>query len=65
MKTHELKLIFDERKTDVKTIQTNIVAVGHDTKELKVTEEAYNSLHPCCMYREDEFKDDHKNDEEH
>ena len=31
VETHELKLIFDERKTNLQTIQENIVAVGHDT----------------------------------
>lgn len=61
VKTHELRLIFDERKTDLKTIQANIVAVGHDTKELKATDEAYNSVHPCCKYREESVKEDHKN----
>jgi len=60
--THELKLIFDERKTDLATIQSNIAAVGHDTKELKATEEAYNSVHACCRYRDDDVKNDHKND---
>ena len=62
VKTHELKLIFDERKTDVKTIQTNIASVGHDTKEIKATEEAYNSVHPCCKYRDEDIKADHKTD---
>lgn len=61
VKTHELKLIFDERKTNLKAIQQNIADVGHDTKEIKATLDAYNSVHPCCMYREDEVKDNHKN----
>lgn len=61
VKTHELKLIFDERKTDLKTIQASIVAVGHDTKDLKATDEAYNSVHSCCKYREESVKEDHKN----
>lgn len=61
VKTHELKLIFDERKTDLKQIQENIVAVGHDTKEIKATDEAYNSVHPCCRYRDKEIVDDHEN----
>lgn len=60
VKTHELKLIFDERKTDVKAIQKSVVAVGHDTKELKATEEAYNSVHDCCRYRDEDVKADHK-----
>ena len=61
VKTHELKLIFDEHKTNLETIQKNIVAVGHDTKELKATDEAYNSVHPCCKYRDEDIKADHDN----
>lgn len=61
VKTHELKLIFDERKTNIETISKKIVAVGHDTKTLKATDEAYNSVHPCCKYRDKEVVDDHEN----
>ena len=57
--THELRLIFDENKTDLLSIQKNIAGVGHDTKELKATDEAYNSVHPCCKYREDEVVKEH------
>ncbi len=60
VKTHELKLIYDERKTDLKTIQTSILAVGHDTKDMKATDEAYNTVHPCCRYRDNDIVDDHK-----
>jgi cation transport ATPase len=60
IETHQLKLIFDERKTDVKTISKNIAAVGHDTKEIKATEEQYLSVHGCCRYRDDEVKKDHE-----
>ena len=58
--THELRLIFDENKTDLLSIQKNIVTVGHDTKELKATDESYNSVHPCCKYREDKVVEEHK-----
>jgi len=58
--THELRLIFDEHKTDLKAIQKKIVSVGHDTKEFKATDEAYDSVHPCCKYREDEVVEEHK-----
>ena len=61
VKTHELKLIFDERNTDLETISKKIVAVGHDTKTLKATDEAYNSVHPCCKYRDKEVVNDHEN----
>lgn len=59
IKTHELKLIFDERKTNVDSIQSNILAVGHDTKTLKATNEAYATVHPCCKYRDVEIVGDH------
>jgi copper chaperone CopZ len=62
IETHELKLIFDERKTDLKSISKNIAAVGHDTKEIKATEEQYLSVHTCCRYRDDEVKKDHEKD---
>ena len=55
--SHQLSVIMDERKTNAMKIKTAIVAVGHDTKELKATEEAYNSVHPCCKYREDNSDD--------
>lgn len=61
VETHELKLIYDERKTNLDTITKQIVAVGHDTKELKATAEAYNSVHPCCRYRDEDVQRDHKN----
>lgn len=62
VKSHELKLIYDESKTDLKHIQQSIADVGHDTKEFKATDEAYNSLHKCCYYRDEAVIDDHKND---
>lgn len=58
--THELKLIVDERKTDVSTIQQNLANAGHDTKEIKATKEAYASLHPCCKYRDAEVQQEHQ-----
>jgi len=61
VKTHELNLIYDARKTNLTEIQTNIAAVGHDTFEITATEEAYASVHPCCKYRDEDVKEDHKN----
>lgn len=55
--SHQLSLIIDERKTNSMVIKTAIVEVGHDTKELKATDEVYNSVHPCCRYREDASDD--------
>lgn len=61
--THQLSLIIDERKTDPMKIKMALVTVGHDTKELKATEEAYNTVHPCCKYREDNTDDSHEHEE--
>lgn len=51
--THQLNLIYDERKTNLDTIRKNIAEVGHDTGEFIATEEAYNSVDDCCRYRDE------------
>ncbi len=60
VETHELQLIYNEEKTNLNAIHTSIASVGHDTKDLKATDEAYETVHPCCKYRDEEVKDDHK-----
>lgn len=62
--THELKLIYDERKTSMKTIKQSIADAGHDTKEIKASDEAYHSLHKCCLYRDEAVRNDHKDDKQ-
>ncbi|TDY60014.1 copper chaperone CopZ [Algibacter lectus] len=64
VKTHELKLIYDGRKTNLDSIKSSVLNVGHDTMDLKATEEAYNTVHPCCRYRDNEVIDDHKGEKE-
>lgn len=63
-KTHQLNLIMDERKVEVGIIQQNIANVGHDVilKDKKITAslEAYNSVHPCCKYRDEKIILDHQ-----
>jgi len=61
VETKECSLIFDERKTDLVIISQSIADVGHDTKEIKATDEAYNSVHPCCLYRDEQVQKDHEN----
>ncbi len=61
VETKQLSLIYDENKTDVKTISASVAAVGHDTKEIKATEEQYNTVHACCLYRDEAVKKDHEN----
>ncbi|MGD1946674.1 MAG: heavy-metal-associated domain-containing protein [Croceivirga sp.] len=50
--SHQLSLIVDERKTNSMAIKSVLATAGHDTKELKATQEAYDDLHPCCKYRD-------------
>ena len=63
-KTHQLNLIMDERKVEVGIVQQNIANVGHDVilKDKKITAslEAYNSVHPCCKYRDEKIILDHQ-----
>lgn len=59
VKTHELKLVYNDSKTNLNTIEKNILAVGHDTEKLKASDEAYASLHDCCKYRSEEVKAAH------
>ena len=58
--THELKLIYDERKTNLKTIAQNLAKVGHDTKDFKASDEAYEGVNPCCKYRDKDVVEAHK-----
>jgi len=57
--THELKLIYDERKTDLSAIKEKVASVGHDTDEFKAPDEVYNKIDPCCKYRDEEVVKDH------
>ena len=60
VKTHQLNVILNEQKTSLTTLKTNIAAAGHDIKNFKATEEAYASVHPCCMYRDSKIVIDHE-----
>ena len=62
--THELKLFFDENKTNLNTIQQNIAAVGHDTQEIIAFDEVYNSIDACCKYRDEQVVKDHEGNPE-
>ena len=61
LETKELSVIYDERKVSLTTISQSIAEVGHDTKQIKATEEAYNSVHTCCLYRDESVQKDHNN----
>ena len=60
--SHELNLVYNETKTDLKTIQQNIANVGHDTPLFKASDEAYESIDMCCKYRDEQVVKDHQKD---
>ncbi|MDG1778329.1 MAG: heavy-metal-associated domain-containing protein [Flavobacteriaceae bacterium] len=60
VKTQNLSLIYDERKVDLEAIKSKVAEAGHDTKTVKARDEAYEGLHPCCKYRDEEIQADHK-----
>ena len=64
VKTHQLNLIVDERKTTIAEVQKNIANVGHDVilkdKKIVAPTKAYNSVTPCCKYRDKKVVEDHK-----
>lgn len=60
VESHELKLIYHEGKTDLKTIQRGIADSGHDTAEFKAEDSVYQEIDPCCKYRDPQVVDDHK-----
>lgn len=60
VKTHDLNVIFNERKTSITAIKETVARVGHDTEEIKATKEAYETLDPCCRYRDEEVVKNHQ-----
>lgn len=60
VKTHELKVIYDDRKTNLQTINKTVADAGHDTKVVTASDEAYAKVHACCKYRNEAVRDDHK-----
>ncbi|MDX6747981.1 heavy-metal-associated domain-containing protein [Polaribacter sp. PL03] len=60
VKSHQINVILDERKTPLDSLKQNIANVGHDIKGFKASDEAYNSVHPCCKYRDSKIILDHE-----
>ena len=58
--THQLKLIYNNKKIDLDSISNRVAKAGHDTKTVIATPEDYATVHPCCMYRDDVIKETHK-----
>lgn len=50
IESHKLNLILNEEKTSVSEVKKAVAKVGHDTEDVKATEEDYTNLHSCCKY---------------
>lgn len=51
-----LHVLIDENKTSTLSISQAIAKVGHDTGEVRATDEDYEKLHNCCVYERNEKK---------
>jgi periplasmic mercuric ion binding protein len=47
---HMLHLIVNEEKCSVTDVKKAVAKVGHDTDDIKATDEVYKKLHHCCLY---------------
>ncbi|MCH2034551.1 MAG: heavy-metal-associated domain-containing protein [Tenacibaculum sp.] len=59
LENHQLTVIIDERKTNKKAVCQSMAKAGHDTKEIKATDEDYGKLDACCKYRDEEVVKNH------
>ncbi len=50
VESHQLSVIINEEKCSVLDVKKAIAKVGHDTDEIKATNEDYEKLHSCCLY---------------
>jgi copper chaperone CopZ len=50
VKSKEITVSFDPKKTNLKTIQNAICEAGYDNDGCKGNDAAYSKLHSCCKY---------------
>lgn len=55
-KTKILKVEYDSEQVSVAQIKEALAARGHDTEDVKATEDAYDNLPACCLYDRDNVK---------
>lgn len=51
-KEQTLKVVFETEVVEEKAIHEAVAKAGHDTEDVKATEEAYSELPKCCGYRD-------------
>ncbi|QBZ96702.1 heavy-metal-associated domain-containing protein [Flavobacterium sangjuense] len=47
---HMLHVIINEEKCSLLDVKKAVAKVGHDTEDVKATDEVYENLHSCCKY---------------
>lgn len=64
IEAQQLTVTVNDKKFDKNKLIAAILAVGHDAEGQKASDEAYESLHECCHYREghENESDDHHHD---
>ncbi len=45
-----LHVLINEEKTSTLKVSQAVAKAGHDTKQVRATDEDYNKLHTCCSY---------------
>ena len=45
-----LHLLINEEKCSLLDVKKAVAKVGHDTDDVKATDEVYENLHSCCLY---------------
>jgi copper chaperone CopZ len=50
MDDHTLHLILNEEKSSIADVKKAIAKAGHDTDEVKASQQDYDKLHGCCQY---------------
>lgn len=50
--TRMLTVAAKSKRFDLDRLHETISGVGHDTEKMEASDEAYNSLHDCCRYRD-------------
>lgn len=45
-----MTVYINPKKTTGLDVQTAVAKAGHDTQDVKATNEAYENLHSCCKY---------------
>lgn len=46
-----ITVIYNPKKVEIKSLQRALSEIGHDTPLFKATEQSYNSLPKCCLYK--------------